>query len=107
MTTYELPELPKDRPLWSWDQNTGDPIKWAWSGALHAWVSDRGIAASEMEMWAISPLTDEDPDPSLEVLAERVVEAARRWHDGAGMRTSPSQELRAAVVAYEAKKNQP
>lgn len=116
MTTYEIPEPPEDLDeVWG---PSADGEGWCHYKRAkqtgrrywHRWENGQPPAGpySWVDLLQMGPLVDEDPDPSLEVLAERVLMAAQTWntetwHDS-DYSIAARDGLKAAVRNYNKKK---
>lgn len=107
MNTYEIPDEPDVRLLWGptsdgegWVRYVKPPESSLWFQTDGGRLKNPGL--TWLELVIRGPLVDEDPDPPLEVLRDRVVEAAVNYigsdHRG------DWQMLRTTVAKYNAKK---
>jgi hypothetical protein len=114
VTTYEIPDEPEGVfDVWG---PTRDGEGWVHyrkgvgPNAMWRIIGETKMPRSNPLYWfqvlQRGPLTDEDPDPSLETLGQRVVVAAIEWQAGQGMSLAAVTRLRRAVNAYVAKAEQ-
>lgn len=115
MNTYEIPDEPDVRDLWG-PTNDGEGwnhyekfVPYGHVDAVWRVVGDSGKGLfTWLELIARGPLHDENPDPPLEVLRDRVVEAAVAWEAEFDKTTRAhllrGNELRDAVYDYNVKK---
>lgn len=105
MSTYEIPGPPPGNVVWgpTYNGEGWNKYELLGDGEWHLRVGTRTVERWDWpDLLMRGPLTDEDPDPPLGVLRDRVVEAAVakvQWDTPATW-----QELKDAVHNYNKKK---
>jgi hypothetical protein len=82
MITYEIPEEPKEGPLWGPSDDGESWVEYWRSGFNRLWYDPKKSAGGNLtwgELLLRGPLVDEDPRITLEDLADQVLGAAMTW----------------------------
>lgn len=112
MKTYEIPDEPESGPLWGPTPDGEGWIEYWKSTATGLWYDAAASTGGRMtwyELLGSGPLLDDDPRITLEMLAQRVVDAALRWRKtnqeapGPRYTIGARDDLNRAVDAYQVK----
>lgn len=109
MSTWEIPGEPDRDELWGptadgegWKHYVRDP-DWLRISRWNVVDDENRVVAGPyiwLEVIQMGPITDEDPDPPLEVLAAQVVEATLAWETERRAVVTPTRPG-AAVTPYK------